>query len=103
MIEATAATIADAFLKHAIMPFSLPTELLTDRGVNFLLGGLSRFLKAGCIKKLNTLGYHPRTNKKNKQYNGILENTIFKLNNRQSFALGGLPPSCAVLHTHPSE
>jgi transposase InsO family protein len=80
MVEATAANIADALLEHVITPFGLPKELLTDRGANFLSGGLSRFLKAGRIKKLNTSGYHPRTNGKNERYNGILENAIFKLN-----------------------
>jgi hypothetical protein len=80
MIEATAVSIADALLEHVITPFGLPKEVLTDRGANFLLKGLSQFLKAGRIKKLNTSGYHPRTNGKNERYNGILKNAIFKLN-----------------------
>jgi hypothetical protein len=64
MKEATSAAIADALLEHFITPFGLPKELLMDCGSNFLSGGLTRFLKAGRIHKLNTSGYHPRTNGK---------------------------------------
>jgi hypothetical protein len=54
---------------------------VTDRGSNFLSGGLMKFLEAGRIDKSNTSGYHPRTNGKNEHYNSILETTLFKLNN----------------------
>jgi transposase InsO family protein len=80
MREATSAAIAEALLEHVITPFGLPKELLTDRGLNFLSGGLTRFLKAGKIHKLNTLGYHPRTNGKNERYNGILLQAILTMN-----------------------
>jgi hypothetical protein len=80
MRDATASAIADALLEHVITPFGLPCEFLTDRGSNFLSGGLTKFLDAGKIEKTNTSGYHSRTNGKNKCYNGILETTLFKLN-----------------------
>jgi transposase InsO family protein len=80
MKEATAGAISDALLEHVITPFGVPKELLTDRGANFMSSGLKRFLKTGKIKKLNTSGYHPRTNGKSERYNGILEAALFKLN-----------------------
>jgi transposase InsO family protein len=80
MRNATASAIADALLEHVITLFGLLCEFLTDRGSNFLSGGLTKFLEAGNIGKTNTSGYHPCTNGKNKRYNGILETTLFKLN-----------------------
>jgi transposase InsO family protein len=80
MRDATASAIADALLEHVITPFGLPREFLTDRGSNFLSGGLTKFLQAGKVGKTNTSGYHPPTNGKNERYNGILETTLFKLN-----------------------
>jgi transposase InsO family protein len=80
MQKATASAIANALLEHVITPFGLPRKFLTDRGSNFLSGGLVKFLAAGNIDKTNTSGYHPCTNGKNKRYNGILQAALFKLN-----------------------
>jgi hypothetical protein len=80
MKDATAAAIAEALFEHVITPFGLPKELLTDQGSNFMSKGLARFLKTGKLKKINTSGYHPRTNGKKECYNGILEAALFCLN-----------------------
>jgi transposase InsO family protein len=80
MKEATSTNIAEVILRDVITPFGLPREFLTDRGSNFLSNGLLKFLSAGNIKKLNTSGYHPRTNGKNERYNGILEAALFRMN-----------------------
>ncbi|KAI7934843.1 hypothetical protein MJO29_016106 [Puccinia striiformis f. sp. tritici] len=80
MKDASSANIARVILDEVITPFGLPLEFLTDRGSNFLSGGLTKFLAAANISKLNTSGYHPRTNGKCERYNGILEAAIFCLN-----------------------
>ncbi|POW14066.1 hypothetical protein PSHT_07517 [Puccinia striiformis] len=80
MKVASAAAIAQAVFDHIVMPFGRPREFLTDRGSNFLSAGFAKFLAAAGIKKVNTSGYHPRTNGKCERYNGILENALFRLN-----------------------
>jgi transposase InsO family protein len=90
----------DVLLEHVITPFGLPHEFLTDRGSNFLSGGLTKFLKASEIDKSNTSGYHPRTNGKNEQHNGILETTLFKLNATAICHVGR--SFCSLLFTQPA-
>lgn len=80
MKDATEDAITEAFLTHFITPLCLLKEMLMGRGSNCLLGGFANFLKARKIKKLNTLGYHPKTNGKNEKYKRVLESALFKLN-----------------------
>lgn len=79
--EATSANVADVFVKEIFYQFGVPSEILTDRGLNFLSKDMMRFYKGAHIRKLNTSGYHPRTNGKCERLNGILEKALFKLNN----------------------
>jgi transposase InsO family protein len=67
MRDQKASTIAEIFLKKFIPRYSVPRELLSDRGANFL----SQLMMAICerlkIRKLNTTAYHPEANGANER------------------------------------
>lgn len=78
--KATAKHVAEAIWTHIVLPYGIPSEILTDRGKNFLSPILNEFLKIARIKKLTTSAFHPRTNGKTERLNGILESYLFKMN-----------------------
>jgi hypothetical protein len=80
MKNATSSNVSEALLHHLIEVYGVPSEILSDRGLNFLSKEMTAFY-AGChIRKLNTSGYHPRTNGKCERFNGLLEQALFKIN-----------------------
>lgn len=80
MKSATSSNVAEALLTHLIQVYGVPSEILSDRGKNFLSKEMTAFYQGAHIRKLNTSGYHPRTNGKCEKFNGILEKALFKCN-----------------------
>ena len=60
--NATAATIADAFIKRWICIFGAPKCVLTDEGRNFLANLLKRIAKRFKIKQVKTTAFHAASN-----------------------------------------
>ena len=56
-----AETIAPLFLEHIVCRHSIPEELLSDRGTNFLSNLMQEICQVMGVKKINTSGYHPQT------------------------------------------
>lgn len=72
--DATAKTIAEAFLRHFICIYGSPRSILTDRGTSFLSNLLKTVAKRLNIKEYRTSSYHAQTN-------GSLERTHIVLIN----------------------
>lgn len=77
--EATAIEIARFIYEEILMRFGCPTEILTDRGANFLSGILEQYLEIQRIRHIKTTAYHPRTNGLCERFNGLLTSIIRKL------------------------
>lgn len=60
--NATASTIADAFLKHFICIYGTPKIVLTDQGTNFVSKLMKALTKRLNIRRLQTTAFHPQTN-----------------------------------------
>lgn len=60
--DTTAETIANAFVKHLVLPFGSPDAILTDQGQNFLSSLFVQVCKLLRIKKWRTTPYHPQAN-----------------------------------------
>ena len=67
-----AETIAPLFLEHIVCHHGITEELLTDKSTNFL----SNLIKEIClilgVKKINTSGYHPQTDRLVEKFNATL-------------------------------
>lgn len=70
---ATSQRIVDVLWDHIILNYRFLYKILSDHEQNFLAPIISAFLCKANIKQLMTSAYHPRTNGKVEQYNGILE------------------------------
>lgn len=60
--EATAESTCKAFLESGICVFGIPTELVTDRGTNFISKLFQELCKLLKIKQIQTSAYHPQSN-----------------------------------------
>ena len=60
--DATASSIADAFIKRWICVYGSPRIILTDQGQNFLSTLLKRIAKRFKIKQVKTTAFHPQSN-----------------------------------------
>ncbi|CAB0041111.1 unnamed protein product, partial [Trichogramma brassicae] len=60
--DATAETVADAFLKQFVCIFSCPQIVLSDQGTNFLSKVFVNMAKAFKIKTVTTSAYRPQSN-----------------------------------------
>ncbi|CAB0036646.1 unnamed protein product, partial [Trichogramma brassicae] len=96
--DATAETVADAFLKEFICIFSCPQIILSDQGTNFTSKVFVNLAKAFKIKTVTTTAYRPSSNGslershhslaeylktvagKNKEWDDILEMAMFSYN-----------------------
>ncbi|KAI3635414.1 hypothetical protein MIR68_006551, partial [Amoeboaphelidium protococcarum] len=76
--EATAENIAQFIYSEIMINYGLPTEILTDRGRNFLANSLKRYLQMMKVKHLKTSAYHPRTNGKVENLNGSIGKILAK-------------------------
>jgi len=72
LASTTAPVVADAFVSHWVIPYGLPTYLLTDNGPQFV----AKFFEAVCVtlslNHVTTTAYHPQTNGQTERYNHTL-------------------------------
>ena len=65
----TAPVVADAFVTHWVIPYGMPSHLLSDNGPQFV----AKFFEAVCLllglNHVTTTAYHPQTNGKTERYN----------------------------------
>ena len=76
--DATGQAITDFIFEEIVMCFSCPTEILTNRGANFMSKVLNLYLGRTKIHHKLTSTFHPRTNGKAKRTNSILKQMIRK-------------------------
>ena len=60
--DATAKTVADAFITHFICTFGVPVAILTDQGTNFLSNLMKQIAKRFKIKQFRTSSFHAQSN-----------------------------------------
>ena len=71
-------TFARLFVDNIICRHGIPEELLSDRGANFLSDLILSICETFGVKKINTSGYHPRTDGLVEKFNSTLINLIAK-------------------------
>jgi transposase InsO family protein len=76
--DATAVTAARLLYQEIVVSYGTPEEVVTDRGRNFLAEQLQSYLEIITAKHLKTSAYHPRTNGKVENYNGLLGKMLSK-------------------------
>ena len=77
--DATEQTVGKFIYSEIFMRFGCPSEILTDRGANFMAEALNVYLKDQKVKHLATSAYHPQTNGRNERFNGLLGSILTKL------------------------
>ena len=70
--DITAITIARALVDHVFTIFSVPEQILSDRGSNFVGEVMQALCKVFGIKKLNTSSYHPSCNGMVERFNATV-------------------------------
>lgn len=60
--DITAVTVADAVVEHIVLRHGCPSQLLSDRGSQFMSKLFRRMSERLGIKKVFTSAYHPQTN-----------------------------------------
>lgn len=60
--NATAQTVAEAFIRRFVCIYGAPKAVLTDQGTNFLSDLMKRIAKCLNIKQYKTTAFHPQTN-----------------------------------------
>ena len=60
--DATASTIAEAFVKRVICIYGTPKAILTDQGQNFLSNLMKQLAKILRIRQFKTTAFHPQSN-----------------------------------------
>ena len=58
--DATAESVADAFIKRFICIFGSPVRILTDQGSNFMSSLMKRDANKFRIKQIKTTAYYPQ-------------------------------------------
>lgn len=76
--DATAEAIADILYKEIVIRFGAPTEILTDRGANFMSRVLAHYVARVGSHHSFTSAFHPRTNGKCERLNGVLKQMLRK-------------------------
>ena len=76
--DQTASTIARLFVEQIVCRHGIPSELLSDRGQNFLSTLMQEICRLLKVKKLNTSGYHPQTDGLVEKFNSTLIEMIAK-------------------------
>ncbi|KAL7290392.1 hypothetical protein TKK_0016083 [Trichogramma kaykai] len=62
LVDITAVSVADAFIKRFISIFGSPKVILTDQGSNFMSSLMKRLSKRFKIKQIKTTPYHAQSN-----------------------------------------
>jgi hypothetical protein len=76
--EATAEAVADFIYEEIVMRFGCPSEILTDRGANFMSHVVKLYMNRIKTNHKFTSAFHPRTNGKCERLNGILKAMLRK-------------------------
>jgi flagellar biosynthesis GTPase FlhF len=76
--DATAETVANFIYEEIVMNHGVPSELISDRGSQFMSEVLRSYLDKLKTKHRLTSAYHPRTNGKTERTNGILGRALTK-------------------------
>jgi predicted aspartyl protease len=76
--RATHQEVAKFLYEEIVARFGVPSQLVSDRGRNFLALPLENYLKTLMVKHLKTSAYHPRTNGKVESFNGTLGRMLAK-------------------------
>ena len=69
--DQTAPTIAQLLVEKIITRHSVPAEVLSDRGANFLPGLMLAVHEAMWIHRANTTAYHPQTDGVVEHFNSV--------------------------------
>ena len=77
--DQTALTIARALVEGIISRHGVPSELLSDRGRNFLSGLMHEVYRLMGIKKASTTAYHPQSDGLVERFNRTLTNMLSKV------------------------
>ncbi|GJJ75631.1 putative transposase [Entomortierella parvispora] len=76
--EATADAVATFLYEEIVLQFGCPSEIVSDRGANFMSDVLQRHLEKLHIKHKATSAYHPRSNGKCERLNGVIGHMLSK-------------------------
>ncbi|KAG1369131.1 hypothetical protein G6F61_012599 [Rhizopus arrhizus] len=76
--EASAEAVADFLYEEIVMRFGCPSEIVTDRGANFLSKLVKHYTERVKITHRMTSAFHPRSNGKCERLNGILKTMLRK-------------------------
>lgn len=78
---ASSEAVADFLYEEFVMRFGCPTEILTDRGANFMGKVLRHYTKRIGLTHKMTSAFHPGTNGKCERLNGTLKAMLRKYTN----------------------
>ena len=70
--ETSSNTVMRKFIKHIVNREGIPSEILTDRGSNFLSHSMDELCQQLGIKQLRTIAYHPQTDGAVERFNRTL-------------------------------
>ena len=73
-----AETVVRLFMEQVVCWHSIPEELLSDRGANFLSSLVQNICKILGVKKINSSGYHPQMDGLVEKFNSTLTDMIAK-------------------------
>lgn len=76
--EATAEAVATFLYEDVFLQFGCPSEVVSDRGANFMSEVLQRYLEKLNVKHKATSAYHPRSNGKCERLNGMIGQMLSK-------------------------
>jgi len=76
--DATAEAVATFLYEEIFLQFGCPSEIVSDRGANFMPDVLQRYLQKLHIKHMATSAYHPRANGKCERLNGVIGHMLNK-------------------------
>ena len=70
--ETSSNTVMRKFIKHIVNREGIPSEILTDRGSNFLSHSMDELCQQLGIKQLRTIAHHPQTDGAVERFNRTL-------------------------------
>jgi transposase InsO family protein len=76
IVDATANTVARAFVQNFVCIYGVPDTILTDQETNFMSNIFKHICKILNIKKLHTTAYHPQSNGALERSHSTLKNYI---------------------------